>query len=210
MSRFAWLALCVGLMAAGPASATSFSFHCISGDGGGECAIPTAELWVEVQDEGAGEFSITLHNETGVRAPLTALYIEDGDGLIGGLVSIGGSVGVDFRIGAKPPGLPSGSVEDFREDWSFSARNPKPKHGVGSGESLTVVFSLADGFSYADVLAAMNDGSLRVGLHAPPIGSGGNKSLVTHAGGAIPAPEPSTLALLLAGGVGWAVRRRRS
>lgn len=210
MSRFAWLAVSVCLMTASAASATSFSFHCISGDGGGDCAIPIDELWVDVQDEGAGEFSISLHNESGVRSPLTSLYIEDADGLITGLVSIGGSSGVSFELGGKPPGLPSGSVEDFEEHWTFSALNPKPKNGVGSGEELTIVFTLADGYSYEDVIAAMTDGSLRLGVHAPPFGAGGNQSFVTGGGSGDPVPEPGTLALLLAAGTVWALRRRHA
>jgi hypothetical protein len=209
MSRFAWLTAVVCLLTAHAASATSFSFHCISGDGGGDCMIATDELWVDVQDEGAGDFSITLHNESGVRSPLKSLFVEDAGGLIAGLVSIGGSPGVGFEHGGKPPGLPSGSVEDFQEDWVFSALNPKPQNGVGSGEELTIVFTLADGVSYADVIAAMTAGTLRLGVHAPPFGTGGNHSFVTGGGGgAIPAPEPGTLALLAAAGAGWALRRR--
>jgi hypothetical protein len=212
MSRFAWLAAAVCLMTAGAASATSFSFHCISGDGGGDCMISTDELWVDVQDEGAGAFSITLHNVSGVRSPLKSLFVEDANGLIAGLVSIGGSPGVSFELGGKPPGLPSGTNENFEEHWTFSALSPKPKNGVGSGEELAIVFTLADGVSYEDVIAAMTAGTLRLGVHAPPFGAGGNHSFVTGGGGggAIPAPEPGTLALLVAGCAGWALRRRRA
>ena len=211
MSRLAWLVAAVCLTTAGAASATSFSFHCISGDGGGACMIPADDLWADVQDEGAGVFSISLHNESGVRSPLTSLFVEDVDGLIAGLVSIGGSPGVSFEHGGKPPGLPSGTNEDFEEHWTFSALSPKPKNGVGSGEELTIVFTIADGVSYEDVIAAMTAGTLRLGVHAPPFGAGGNHSFVTGGGGgAIPAPEPGTLALLVAGGAGWMLRRRRA
>jgi 3',5'-cyclic AMP phosphodiesterase CpdA len=210
MSRFAWLAGFVCLMTASAASATSFSFHCISGDGGGDCTIPADTLWVDVQDEGSGEFSITLHNESEIRSPLTSLFVEDSEGLIAGLVEIDGSSGVSFEHGGKPPGLPSGTNEDFQEDWIFSALKPKPHNGVGPGEELVIVFTLADGFSYEDVIAAMSDGTLRLGVHAPPFGAGGNHSLVTGGGGLIPVPEPSALALLTVACAAWAVRRRRA
>lgn len=206
MLRLSSLSFCLALFAAGPAAATSFSFHCISGDGGGECAIPGDQLWVEVEDLGLGEVSFTFHNESDVRTPpIGALYFEDEAGLLASFVSVIDGDGVDFEAGGSPGDLPSGTVEGFETDWIFAAENPKPRNGVGPGEEVTIVFTLADGTSFADLIAAMEAGSVRVGLHAPPFGDHGNKSFVTGGDGpSIPTPEPGTLALLacaLAGGL---------
>jgi len=210
VTRIPWLALCVGLLAASSASATTFSFHCLSGDGGGECAIPAEELWVDVDDLGGGEISFTLHTESSVRSSIAELYFDDAAGLLASLVAVIDGPGVDFEIGASPGNLPSGTVEGFDADWAFGAEHPKPRHGVGPGEELTVVFSLVEGTSFSDLIAAMEAGAVRVGLHAPPFGNHGNKSFVTGARVPVPTPEPGTLALLAVALAAAVVRSRRT
>jgi hypothetical protein len=214
MLRLSSFFVSLGLFVAGPAAATTFSFHCISGDGGGACAIPIGELWVDVSDDGLadGQVAFTFHNESLVHhPPIGALYFEDTAGLLAGYVSVIDGDGVDFEPGGSPRDLPSGTVEGFTADWIFSAENPKPRHGVGPGEEVTIVFALADGVSYADLIAAMQAGGVRVGLHAPPFGDHGNKSFVT--GGddpSIPTPEPGAWALLACAlATGLAARRGR-
>lgn len=211
MRGMASLALCLGLCAAAPAAATSFSFHCISGDGGGACAIPADQLWVDVEAQGEDQIAFTFHNESESRSPIGVLYFEDENGLLASLVSVIDGDGVDFEAGGSPRELPSGTVEGFETDWIFAARSPKPRNGVAPGEEVTIVFALAEGASFADLVAAMEAGTLRVGLHAPPFGDHGNKSFVTGGNGpSVPAPEPGTLALLACAlAAGLVAHRRR-
>ncbi len=202
--RLLLLASLFWLSTALAAEATTLSFHCIAGDGGGPCAIPVEELSLEVADLGAGTVSFTLHNDDGEPSSIEALYFDDEAGALGSLVSVLDGSGVDFHAGGSPNDLPSGNVEDFFAERVFTAKNPQKRHGVNPGEHLTIVFRLATGSSFAELLEALDDGGLRVGVHVPAFDNRGNKSFVNDA---LAVPEPAGLALLIAGLVGLAVRR---
>lgn len=193
------LAFALGLSGASAASATTFSFHCISGDGGGACAIPIEELSLEVTDLGGGEISFTFHNDNGDPSSIVSIYFDDDLDLLA-CPEIDDGNGVDYAKGGSPGNLPSGNVEDFHADRVFSAANPQKANGVGPGESVTIRFTA----SFPDVVEALESGELRVGLHAPGFGNHGNKSFVNDVQGV---PEPGLLALLALGAGALALRR---
>ena len=60
MQRPLFLALVVALLSAGPASATSVSFDCLSNSR--KCAAGEAQLSVEVEAAGPGQVSFLLRN----------------------------------------------------------------------------------------------------------------------------------------------------
>ena len=202
------LAVLLGLSFASTASATtvSFSFNCIAGDGGGECAIPLDQLSLDVTDLGGGEVSFTITNNDGEPSFVAGVYFEDEADVLDDLASVQDGSGVDFQEGGAPPDLPSGTVEGFDADWAVTARPPAHSNGAQPGESVTIVFELESGVSFDDLIDAMESGDLRVGVHAPAFDNRGNKSFLASAEAVV--PEPGALALLLAGLGAFALRRR--
>jgi hypothetical protein len=206
--RLSILAVLFALLTASAASATtvSFSFNCIAGDGGGECAIPLDQLSLEVTDLGGGEVSFTITNNDGEPSFVAGVYFEDEADVLDELASVLDGSGVDFQEGGSPPDLPSGTVEGFDADWAVTARPPSHSNGARPGESVTIVFELESGVSFDDLIDAMESGELRVGVHAPAFDNRGNKSFLASAEAVV--PEPSALAMLLAGLGAFALRRR--
>ena len=84
----------------------------------------------------------------------------------------------------------------------------------GAGENVSFFFSTND--SYQDILTAMLDGNLTVGVHAKGFSSGGSESFTTAGAPAIKTPIPTAMptptaaiaGLVMLGVVG--IRRRRA
>ena len=73
-------------------------------------------------------------------------------------------------------------------------------------ESLGMIFALADGLTYDNVISALTTGDLRIGLHAIAFQSGGGGSFVNNQ---TPAPIPPSVVLLGSGLFGLALYRRK-
>jgi len=192
---------------AAPAHAVLYSFACITDNGNG-CDLLAPQLQVDVTDGAGDTVDFTFYNNVGIESSITDVYFDDGTLLA--ITNITGSAGVAFASPATPGDLPGGNnaSPDFVADFSADSDAPITDNGVDAlGEFLTISFSL-DGVTYADTLAALDSGALRIGLHVQSIGSeGGSDSLVNNPGA--PIPEPGTLLLLGAGLTGLASWRRR-
>jgi hypothetical protein len=68
---------------------------------------------------------------------------------------------------------------------------------------LGIVFDLQGGGTFADILAELTNGDLRIGLHVQGFTGGGSESFVNN-----PIPEPTTALLFGLGLAGLAARRR--
>lgn len=207
MLRLAALALFAALSFASSASATTFSFDCITGSGSStNCNIGEAQLALEVTAAGPGQVSFTLSNTGSEDLSAAQLYFDDGLGLLASVVSVVDGSGVDFEEGGTPANLPGGNSYGFDAEYVFSAENPAPFEGVNPGEEVTVVFTLAAGKTLADVLAAIGSENLRVGVHGIAFENGKSKSFINDPVGV---PEPAAALLLLAGGAAALAQRRR-
>ncbi len=200
------LAAVLGL-GTGPAAALTLGFDCITNNLAGDCGIGEAQLTVEVTEGGAGEVVFTFHNAGPLASSITDIYFDDSaTGALLEISSIVDSSGVDFEEGATPKDLPdrSNASPPFETTEGFSAdsESPAQPNGVNPGENVMIVFLLKAGKTFADVLATLEDGSLRVGIHVQGFASRGSEGFVS-------VPEPYGLGLVAVGLLVAAVRMRR-
>lgn len=164
---------CVVLLSAGSASATTFSFDCITNLGvSTACDAGEDQLSVEVASAGENQVSFTLRNVGGEEITAIALYFDDecdecdDTGVLASLVSVIDGSGVDFSKNGFPSNLPGGVAEGFFADFRATADHILRGDGVNPGEEVSVVFALSDGGALQNVVAALAGEDLRVGALA--------------------------------------------
>jgi len=191
-----------------------FGFSGVTWNLPGDVAIGEAQLTVMVSDAGNGQVRFDFFNVGLEACSLTDVYFDDGS-LLGIAEIDNSSVGVQFtqdeESKVNPPNLPGGGAIDFEATQSFAADSDPPvePNGVNPGETLGIVFDLQDGKGFADVLADLGSGALRIGIKVQGFESEGSESFVS--GGVIPEPAACVVWSLLGAigvGVGWWRRRR--
>ena len=204
VSMAATAAMFAGLsLGAESSQAVTLTFFHIS-DNSGQAAAVATQLTVEVE-QGADdtEASFTFWNNVGIAASITDVYFDDGSLL--DIASISSSAGVSFSEGAAPPDLPGGNCCSFSASFSADSNDPVSANGVDSStEWLTIIFNLVAGMTFADTIAALISGDLRLGMHVQAIGtSGDSDGFINNA--LDPVPLPAGLLLFLSGlaGIGF-------
>ena len=169
---------------------------------------PGWNLIVDVWD-GTGVVNFTFYNYSSIQSSVARIYFDDGS-LIG-ISEITNSQGYTmFNTSVSPGNLPAGNLLDppFVADREFTigSQNPPPWKGVNDGdpanEWVTVQFNLINGGDLNGVIAELNSGTLRVGLHVIDVAGAYSES-------AILIPEPTTIALLGLGALFLLRRKRR-
>lgn len=202
------LAVAVMAFAATAQADMVYSFTQLTNNGAPDVS---GQLKVTVSDAGPGKVDFKFTNEGPVQSSITGIYFDDGSLL--GISDVTSSAGVSFSQGGAPPNLPGGNLASpaFQTTAGFLATsdapvNPNGIHNTGN-QFATIHFDLLPGMSFNDTIAALADGSLRIGLHIQGFADGRSESYINNGNGVIPAPG----ALLLVGiglGCAGALRRR--
>lgn len=134
-----------------------------------------AQLQMDVTNSG-GNALFTFSNNIGIASSITDIYFDYGNtnyftsisnNVLG---SAGDSTGVNFSDGASPANLPAGNTVGFSADFGADSNSPTLSNGVNAaGEWVAFLGTLSQGSSFSQVLAAIDSGALRVGLHVQGI-----------------------------------------
>ena len=206
------------------AEAETYTFSTCFDNNSGVCSELASQLLVEVTQSADGYVEFTFTNEIGIKSSITDIYF-DADGYLSNMVISGYSDGVSFTAGSGSPSLPPGGSDatpPFVVTSSLLADSDSPKvakNGINSAdEYLTLQFQITDNQSFAQIIAAIEEGinegdGIRIAAHVQAIGSNGESdTFICCTGGGTPSPEPASMALfgLLAVGAAYRLRRRGS
>jgi hypothetical protein len=178
----------------------------------GEADDASAQMCVNVSESGGKVVFNFVNNLGGINGNINQIYFDSTPGLLSNMM-IGPAVGtVSFVVFTPPPPLnfPQGNTlaPPFVADFG-AGRTGAQANAINPGESLDILF---DG-DVDDVLAALGNGSLRIGLHVQSIGDDeiSDSYLLNELKGGTPppVPEPGTMGLLAMGAVGLLRRRRQ-
>ena len=197
----------VSAVSAAPASAFGFS-NIAGGDTPGDAYVNSFTYTV-VNQGSAVRFDI-FNSGNNAAAPnmfISKVFFDD-NGYLSAPSLYGTNVGeVSFSGGPSNDQLPQGG-NDFTTDYAFS-RNPGPGNagGIQGAESFPVSFR----GDYVNIIAALNSGALRVGLHVQSLPNGSDSYISTSSANTQDTPEPLTmLAAGAAVGFGTMFKKQRA
>lgn len=179
-----------------------FAFSAITSNDTNGYAQATGEsqLYMDAVSLGTGQVSLTFTNAGPEASVVTAIYFDFAPELNLSFAAINNGTGVDFQLGpVKPKNLPGGQDLDnqFISDLGITAGNPKTRRGINPYESLELVMDYDDSY---DLFGALENETLRVGLHVQSFAGGYSESFINETfSDPYNIPEPGTIPLLLGG-----------
>jgi len=196
------------LSAVSAAPASAFSFGNIGGGDTPGDSYVNSFTYTVVKQGSAVRFDI--FNSGNAAAPnmfISKVFFDD-NGYLSAPSLYGTNIGeVSFSGGPSNAQLPQGG-NNFTTDYAFS-RNPGGGNvgGIQGAESFPVSFR----GNYDNIIAALNSGDLRVGLHVQGLPNGQSDSYIsTSSGNTQDTPEPLTmLAAGAAVGFGTMFKKQR-
>jgi hypothetical protein len=202
MKQFRRLGLCLLLLCILSVSAQAqlYVLGKITGDVPGLC--PDAFIMEVMDVVGQDQVLFTFTNNCDNEGVLTRLYFIKNELMVYNSIDEDlTSDGVLFSPKEGNAMLPGGHPLGFTPENSFGiyADPAGPKNGLHYEEMVAVLFDLAGGTSFDDIIGAIDGQSLGVGVHAQSLPGGMSASFSTI-------PEPATLGLL---GIGAFLLRRK-
>lgn len=211
MKKHLALATCLmaGLVGIGQAEASTLSFFCISSKVATDCAYGAAQLSVIVSNPTSNYASFMFKNNVGQKSSITEVYFDAGSSSLSGserpTLADSDSAGknVAFSLDADPGNLSGGSSirpkfatsdEDVFSADSDAGSGGQMTHGINkSSEWLTMDYKLKSGRTYADVIAELGNGKLRIGIHVTGFEDGKSASFINNPLQEVPPQEVSAV-----------------
>ena len=195
----------VSAVSAAPAWAFSFS-NIGGGDTPGDAYVNNFEFNVSaVNGTRLVVFDIfNLGNPADSDMFISKVFFDDNNNYLSGPSVNFSNIGqVGFERDRNNAQLPQGG-NDFTTDYAFSRVGPGNEYGIQGGEKLGLSF-VAD---YNNVISALNDGTLKLGLHVQALPNGASDSYISS--NTQDTPEPLTmLAAGAAVGFGTMFKKQR-
>lgn len=162
-------------------------------------------------DLGPSQVAFIFRNDGPADSAITRIYFEEND-LLGDAEVNNLNGWSNFGQGGAPLNPPGGNGLEtpFATSVNFTSSG-NPQNGVNPGEAVEIVFDLAPGMTYIDLIAAIEQGmtdpdssSLRIAMHVQAFDNGGSESFI------VTVPLPAPIWMGLAGLAGIVVLRRRA
>jgi hypothetical protein len=170
-------------LAVSDSSAVSFNFVNVTGNAALSAAIGEAQLSVDVTAVGPN-IKFQFNNAGPDQSTIAEIYFDDHttaflDSSSPSITYSGG--GIAFSPGANPPNLPgAGNVTPaFASTFAFEADSPAPNNGVNPTEWVAFTLGFANLNDFDSVIAAMNNGQLRLGINMVNFANGQSEGFIT-------------------------------